>query len=78
MQEDEPSAFVAYDKFESVVIELVESGEFAPDSEDTLLAAFRVRHCDQWVLHADYGSYSRDLRVTNNGVVFNCFVYAGD
>jgi hypothetical protein len=43
MQEDEPSAFVAYDRFEQKMLELLESGEFAPDNEDTLLAAFRVR-----------------------------------
>lgn len=42
MQGDEPSAFVAYDRFEQVMLELLESGEFAPDGEDTLLAAFRV------------------------------------
>ena len=42
MQEDEPSAFVAYDRFEQKMLELLESGEYAPDNEDTLLAAFRV------------------------------------
>jgi hypothetical protein len=42
MQEDEPTAFVSYDRFEQKMLELLETGEYAPDCEDTLLAAFRV------------------------------------
>ena len=43
MQDDEPSSFVTFDRFEQKMLELLESDEYAPDSEDTLLAAFRVR-----------------------------------
>ena len=42
MQEDEPSAFVMYEKFEKVVLRALSTNEYAPDSDDQLLAAFRV------------------------------------
>lgn len=42
MQEDEPTSFVKYEKFESVMLVLMESGQYAPDTEETLLRAFRV------------------------------------
>jgi Ca2+-binding EF-hand superfamily protein len=41
MQEDEPTRFVSYEKFEKVALELLASGEHAPDTEDVLLRAFR-------------------------------------
>ena len=43
VQEDEPTAFVTYEKFEKKMLEVLESGEFAPEGEDMLLQAFRVR-----------------------------------
>lgn len=42
IQEDEPTAFVTYDKFEKKMLAVMESQEFSPDTEDTLLQAFRV------------------------------------
>ena len=43
IQEDEPTAFVTYEKFEKKMLEVLETQEFAPDTEDVLLQAFRVR-----------------------------------
>ena len=53
ISEDEPTEFVRYDKFEKKMLELLESQEFAPDTEDTLLQAFRVRVqvCDGCMSH---------------------------
>ena len=42
MQEDVPASSVTYENFEAKMLELLESEEYAPDGEDTLLAAFRV------------------------------------
>jgi calmodulin len=42
MQEDEPSTFVAYDRFEKKMLEVMFANEYAPDTDETLLAAFRV------------------------------------
>lgn len=42
MQEDEPTAFVTYEKFEKKMLSVIESQEYAPDGEDVLLQAFRV------------------------------------
>lgn len=42
IQEDEPTAFVTYEKLEKKLIEALETGEYAPDSADVLLQAFRV------------------------------------
>ncbi len=42
MQEDVPASYVTYENFEAKMLELLESEEYAPDGEDTLLAAFRV------------------------------------
>lgn len=42
IQEDEPMAFVTYEKFEKKMLEVLETQEFAPDSEDVLLQAFRT------------------------------------
>lgn len=45
IQEDEPTAFVTYEKFEKKMLEVLETQEFAPDTEDVLLQAFRVGAC---------------------------------
>ncbi|RLN43896.1 hypothetical protein BBJ28_00013971 [Nothophytophthora sp. Chile5] len=42
MQEDEPSTFVTYDRFEKKMLEVLYTNEYEPDSDETLLAAFRV------------------------------------
>lgn len=42
MQDDEPSTFVTYDRFEKKMLEVMYTNEYAPDSDETLLAAFRV------------------------------------
>jgi Ca2+-binding EF-hand superfamily protein len=39
---DEPKPFVRYDRFEEVVVRLLESHEFDPDGPEVLLAAFRA------------------------------------
>ncbi|KAF1325173.1 Calmodulin-like protein, partial [Globisporangium splendens] len=41
MQEDEPSTFVTYDRFEKKVLEVLYTNEYEPDTDETLLAAFR-------------------------------------
>ncbi|RHY34204.1 hypothetical protein DYB32_001084 [Aphanomyces invadans] len=45
MQEDEPSTFVTYERFEKKMLEVLYSHEYEPDTDETLLAAFRVRAC---------------------------------
>jgi len=42
MQEDEPAAFVKYGKLEEVMLRLLASKEWEPDSEDVLLQAFKT------------------------------------
>ncbi|ETV72385.1 hypothetical protein H257_12529 [Aphanomyces astaci] len=42
MQEDEPSTFVTYDRFEKKMLEVLYSHEYEPDTDETLLVAFRV------------------------------------
>ncbi|KAE8913247.1 hypothetical protein PF005_g30416 [Phytophthora fragariae] len=42
MQEDEPSTFVTYDRFEKKMLEVLYTNEYEPDADETLLAAFRV------------------------------------
>lgn len=42
IQEDEPTNFVYYEKFEKYMLEAIMKNEFEPDDSDTLLAAFRV------------------------------------
>lgn len=42
MMEDEPSAFVKYERFEPKMLEILAEGEWEPDSEEVLLQAFRV------------------------------------
>ena len=46
MMEDEPTAFVTYERFEAKMLEILASGEWEPDSEDVLLQAFRVFDTD--------------------------------
>ena len=41
-QEDEPSAFVKYERFEPKMLEILAEGDWEPDSEEVLLQAFRV------------------------------------
>lgn len=43
MHDDEPTAYVEYDRFEARTLQLIKDGTYAPDAEETLLAAFRVR-----------------------------------
>lgn len=47
MQEDEPTTFITYEKFEKKMIQVLQTGEYAPDTDDTLLAAFRVLDPDR-------------------------------
>mmetsp|Transcript_1072 Transcript_1072/g.2236 ORF Transcript_1072/g.2236 Transcript_1072/m.2236 type:complete len:165 (-) Transcript_1072:10-504(-) len=42
MQDDEPSGYVHYSKFEKVMVRLMHSKEWEPDSGDLLLQAFRT------------------------------------
>ena len=42
MQEDEPAAFVKYARLEEVMLKILASKEWEPDSEDVLLQAFRT------------------------------------
>ncbi len=42
MQDDEATSFVSYPNFEKVVLNILKTGEYKPDTDDTLLAAFRV------------------------------------
>ncbi|OQS05675.1 hypothetical protein THRCLA_20558 [Thraustotheca clavata] len=42
MQDDEPSTFVTYEKFEKKMLEVMYTHEYEPDTDETLLAAFRV------------------------------------
>ena len=42
IQEDEPTNYVYYDKFEKYMLNAIITNEFEPDDADTLLAAFRV------------------------------------
>jgi hypothetical protein len=46
MQEDEPSTFVTYDRFEKKMLEVLYTNEYEPDADETLLAAFRVSEED--------------------------------
>lgn len=43
MQEDEPSTFVTYERFEKKMLEVLFTNEYEPDTDEILLAAFRVR-----------------------------------
>jgi hypothetical protein len=43
MQEDEPSTFVTYERFEKKMLEVLFTNEYEPDTDEMLLSAFRVR-----------------------------------
>lgn len=47
MQEDEPSTFVTYDRFEKKMLEVLYTNEYEPDTDETLLIAFRVLDADK-------------------------------
>ncbi|KDO34611.1 hypothetical protein SPRG_00674 [Saprolegnia parasitica CBS 223.65] len=47
MQDDEPSTFVTYEKFEKKMLEVMYSHEYEPDSDEALMAAFRVLDPDK-------------------------------
>ena len=42
MQEDEPSTFVTYGRFEKKMLEVLYTNEYQPDTDETLLVAFKV------------------------------------
>ena len=42
MHDDAPASFIRYPSFEAKALELLQTGECAPDSEDMLLRAFRT------------------------------------
>lgn len=42
MQDDEPTGFVSYRKFEKVMLHLLATKEWEPDSGDLILQAFRT------------------------------------
>eukprot|EP00658_Telonema_sp_P-2_P015756 TRINITY_DN1608_c0_g2_i3.p2 TRINITY_DN1608_c0_g2~~TRINITY_DN1608_c0_g2_i3.p2 ORF type:complete len:104 (-),score=37.24 TRINITY_DN1608_c0_g2_i3:1362-1673(-) len=42
MEEDEPTGFVKYDKFEPVVLKCMADNEIPTDSEEDLIRAFRA------------------------------------
>lgn len=47
MQEDEPSTFVTYERFEKKMLDVLFNNEYEPDTDETVLAAFRVLDIDQ-------------------------------
>ena len=44
MHEEEPTKYVTFERFEVRALEMLREGKYAPDSEEMLLAAFKVRH----------------------------------
>ena len=50
MQEDEPTAFVTYEKFEKKMLDVMIGGEYKPDIDDTLRQAFLVCGFELWPL----------------------------
>nr|CCA19144.1 conserved hypothetical protein [Albugo laibachii Nc14] len=42
MQSEEQATCVEYDRFEKKMLEILAAGEYQPDDEETLLAAFRI------------------------------------
>ncbi|TYZ69352.1 hypothetical protein PybrP1_008914 [[Pythium] brassicae (nom. inval.)] len=42
MQEDEPSTFVTFERFEKKMLEVLYTNEYEPDTDEALLAAFRT------------------------------------
>merc|ERR1711998_395163 len=46
MEEDEPTGFVKYEKFEPVVVKAIEDNEIPTDSEEDIIRAFRALDTD--------------------------------
>lgn len=46
MYDEEPTEYVTFERFEARALEMLKDGKYAPDSEETLLAAFRVSRED--------------------------------
>jgi calmodulin len=46
MMEDEPTAFVTYEKFEKKMLEVMAQSLYEPDTDNILLAAFRAIDTD--------------------------------
>lgn len=46
MRDDEPTKTIAYDRFETKVLQLAQSGHYEPATEEQLLQAFRVMDPD--------------------------------
>merc|ERR1712139_123866 len=46
MEEDEPTGFVKYEKFEPVVVKAMEDNEIPTDSEEDIIRAFRALDTD--------------------------------
>ena len=42
IEDDEPSDYIKYQKFEPYMLKVLKEKEFDPEDTDTLLAAFRV------------------------------------
>ena len=42
MQDDEPTGFISYKKFEKKMLQLIASRQWEPDSQETILQAFRT------------------------------------
>jgi hypothetical protein len=55
MYDDEPTKYVAYEKFEARAVDLLREGTYAPDIEETLLAAFRVSDQRVWMQRGSRG-----------------------
>ncbi len=47
MMEDEPTAFVTYEKFEKKMLEVMAQNLYEPDTDDILLAAFKAIDTDE-------------------------------
>ena len=47
MMEDEPTAFVTYEKFEKKMLEVMAQNLYEPDTDDVMLAAFRAIDTDK-------------------------------
>ena len=42
MQSDEPDAYITFDKFEPVMLAIVQNNEYLPDGKEVILSAFRA------------------------------------
>jgi calmodulin len=67
MQDDEPTGFISYQKFEKKMLQILASKEWDPDSGDVLLQAFRT------IDHENTGFISAELMeelLTSRGTPF--------